>query len=209
MTVEILKPSQARDIISSLFTTGGVTISILGSSRSGKTTFLLHELLPLFKDFINIMFAPSFSGKSYDWIRDSPEVPIIVPSYDEEVVSSAVVLNSYREDKLPFCFIFDDVVTLRSSNKLSEMFLTLRNLNISTIVVTQYYAMLKPEMRQNVNFSFYFKINSVEGRKKVATDILPDLFADQDKPGEAYGQITEDYIIMSDNLNGLYYLIPR
>lgn len=196
--------SSPEKIIKSLTSSGGVTITVLGSSRSGKTTFLINTLMPIFSDYVTLMFAPSFSSSIYDPVRTVP----VVQGYDESIVTAAAYLNKIRDDKLPILFILDDVVTAKKSSTLSEMYLTLRNLNISTITLTQYYTMVKPEIRQNVNFSFYFRINSQEGRKNVVDTLLNDLFI-TGGTADNYDLLTQKYIIMSDNINGSYYLISK
>jgi|CXWL01.1.fsa_nt_gi hypothetical protein len=206
VNASVITPKMMREVMSKLFVNGGVTMTLLGSSRSGKTTFLINELLPMFEDSVRILFTPSYSAAVYNPLKTVEDI-IVMPSFDSQMINLAVSYNS-KEEKLPFVFILDDIVKARNVN-IDEMFLTLRNLKMSTIVVTQYYSMVKPEVRQNVNFSFYFRINSEEGRKKVVANLLSDMFVTQGNAHELYDVLTSSYAIMSDNISGKYYLIPR
>lgn len=204
----IISMADMTKLMNSTRSNGGISLTLLGSSRSGKTTFM-KQLLPMYEDAVTILFAPNYTAGAYDSIRNKGSNVIVRESYDPDIIGAAEQFQKKTSISIPFCFILDDVIRVRQSAELASLFLTLRNLNISTIMVTQYYAMITPEVRTNANFSFYFRINTREGRKRVAT-MISDMIGSHSIPtDELYDAITSHFIIMSDNINGKYYLLDR
>ena len=204
---------------------GGVTSFVFGSSRSGKTTFLVNHFIPLFEEYTNVIaFLPNYSAKIYKPLKDI----IILPELKDDIISDVVKfqrdqmsLEGYNklEDKPKWTFVLDDVTAdlFKQSPEVSRCYTTYRNVGISTITAIQYVMMAKKESRANVNISLYFKLNTPEARLSVIKDHLPDLFVTprggekmtNEKKADAYSALTRDYIVVSDNLNGQYYILPR
>ena len=224
VNADIIDSHDFAKLVRGVLRNGGITMFLFGSSRSGKTTFLSNIITPLFAESsIVAAFLPNSVADVYDCMRENKNV-VIIPELRTEVIADVVQfqrkqksLPDYKtvEDPPRWTFILDDVTSdlFKNNNEVARGFTTYRNLGISTIVAAQYITMAKKESRANVNLSIFFRLNTPEARMSAIKDHLPDLFSIQgssiaDK-ADAYNALTRDYIIISDNLNGLYHLLPR
>lgn len=224
VNAKLITIGKFRELIRGMLKGGGVTSFIFGSSRSGKTTFMINQYLPLFNEFSTVIaFLPNSVAQVYEPLRNGEYV--VMPELVTPLISDAVnfqknqlELSNNEPIDTRFTFVLDDVTSdlFKNNNEVARCYTTYRNLGISTIVAAQYITMAKKESRANVNISIYFKLNTPEARLAAIKDHLPDLFASPGKTkmtanekADAYQALTEEYIIISDNLNGQYYILPR
>lgn len=230
VNADIINISNFNTMVEKMLKGGGVTSFVFGSSRSGKTTFLVNHLIPLFEKYSCVIaFLPNYVASIYEPIMNKKEVAIIPelrPDIIEDVVQfqrDQMGMPEYKKlkatEKPRWTFVLDDVTSdlFKQEAEVARCYTTYRNLGISTITAAQYVMMAKKESRANVNLSIYFKLNTPEARLNVIKDHLPDLFITpkghkkltNEEKADAYAALTEHYIIVSDNLNGDYHILPR
>jgi hypothetical protein len=218
-----------KKLVREMLEGGGVTSFLFGSSRSGKTTFLTEYIIPLFAEKTTVIaFLPNHVAQIYDGVKESHEC-IILPEMRPDIIRDVVQfqrdqmsIENYKKlhkaERPKWTFVLDDVTgdIFKTSPDVSRLYTTHRNLGISSVICAQYVMMAKKESRANVNLSIYFKLNTPEARISVVRDHLPDLFISNtgkkfsvEQKADAYAALTQDYIIISDNLNGQYYILSR
>jgi len=230
VNADIITISDFNNMVDKMLKGGGVTSFVFGSSRSGKTTFLVNHMIPLFEKYSCVVaFLPNYVAQIYEPLLKQKDVAV-VPELRTDIIEDIVqfqrdqmAMPEYKalkkEEKPKWTFVLDDVTSdlFKSETEVARCYTTYRNLGISTITAAQYIMMAKKESRANVNLSIYFKLNTPEARLSVIKDHLPDLFITpkghkkltNDEKSDAYAALTERYIIISDNLNGEYHILPR
>ena len=139
----------------------GYTYLVMGSSRSGKTTFLLH-LLDKFhkKNTINIFFVSNMNNAIYDDLKHPEDY--IITYYHPEIIKMAHDINKNNGNKFKFNIIFDDVVNIKNDKEVMKALTIYRNSNISTFLLIQSPILLNSVARTNINYLFFFRFNSDE-----------------------------------------------
>jgi hypothetical protein len=141
----------------------GTTIGIFGQSKlSGKTTLLKHIISKYEKSFdFVILFTVNTQARVYKELENKNNVRICF-KFDPKIVNLFHKINSEvdLDKRLSVLFILDDEIDSKLNATLRNMILTYRNMNISTIISSQTYAMVDKNSRSNFNFVFLGKYNS-------------------------------------------------
>jgi len=143
--------------------TGGMTIALVGSTRSGKTTLLTHILAHQFGEHLGVLMSPSLHAPVYEKIKGLCKAPAYVPSVIEEMYS----INRKCDNHYPFLAVLDDVVTAKFDKTLMKSFTIYRNSGITTIMSVQNPIIFNSVTRGNFNVVILGYINSDEGVEKV------------------------------------------
>lgn len=148
------------------------TVCILGRSFSGKTHFLVQQLNKLagrkrggqcenkgkkrckcgdkdrpMYDMI-LLFSESLSAEPLKGL--DPRVNLkLVEGYVPKVVQLLKQINDASENAFRFLVILDDVVSGIRSGTFVKQVLTMRNAQISTVILTQYAKLLSPAARNS------------------------------------------------------------
>lgn len=139
----------------------GFTYLVMGSSRSGKTTFLLHMLEKFHKkNTINIFFCSNMNNSIYEGLKHPEDY--IFSYYYPEIVKMIHDINKNNENKFKFNVIFDDVVSIKNDKEVMKLLTIYRNSNISTFLLIQSPILLNSVARTNINYLFFFRFNSDE-----------------------------------------------
>lgn len=141
--------------------TGNTTV-ILASSKSGKSTLLMHLYNKYYndKDFITTLFSISCHIPIY---KDKKKRLIKICRFDKDgiqLIKSLRLMNHKCKNKYDFCCIFDDIIDVRYSNVINNLILTYRNSNISSIISLQYANLLSKASRGSVNNIILGRFNS-------------------------------------------------
>jgi hypothetical protein len=161
----------------------GSSLVLIGSSKSGKTTFLYNLIKSIKKQikedkdinkcyYINF-FSFNASTESYDKFH---KIKNLKDKFYINIYNSVIKLNEiidiekasyddFKKEKLEipyFINIFDDVVSEKNNKLLLESITTLRNINISTILSLQDPILLSKTNRGNINHTLFFKLNNSE-----------------------------------------------
>ncbi len=148
----------------------GKSTLILGSSFSGKTTFLVNELNKLKQDdyTLIILFTESRNAEPLKKLH----IPVkIIEGYDESIVNFLKKINNQTNNRFNFLVILDDVVDQKHSQTLSKMILLFRNSNISTVISIQYPMLINKSSRSSFHQSVVLGSRTMEWWKSTS-DIL-------------------------------------
>lgn len=133
------------------------SFGIIGSSKSGKTTFLKYLLKNHFKDDIKLFMTQSPQADIYNTIR---KTTVFCPDYMPEMIKECYKINKDANNHYPFCVIVDDVVGAKNDKQMIRALCLYRNTRVSTICVGQDFSMLNPTGRANVNNICLFYTNT-------------------------------------------------
>lgn len=143
---------------------GGITIGLIGASRTGKSTLLVQLINHIFNRFITVVMTCSPKAGPF---KDLPKnVPIYGFGLNFNFLDKAEEINlKWHEQPYPFLMVIDDVIRLRGT-QLEDMILTKRNHNVSTICSTQWAKLLRPSERDSINIMFLTGAHNPEGAKQ-------------------------------------------
>ncbi len=124
----------------------GNTCLLVASSKAGKTTMMMKIYEKYYEDGINILFAqnpqiPEYKQKNL--IRTDEYLPKIITIFKS--------VARENKNKFDFCCMFDDMLSLKADQNITDLFLSLRNSNISSIISLQYLNLMSKACRGNVN----------------------------------------------------------
>ena len=196
-----------EDLIKNINAKSGSTALFVGSSKSGKTTFLidyinaLNETISmLYKKPIIVVFSQTLSvdGGIYNRL---PKDTILIDHYEDKIIKTIEKVQKKTNKKYPVILILDDIIDKKNNSTLSKMFNIYRNLNIYSIVLLQRLKMFDKSNRSNVNYVFLLRQNTNEGINDVIEVFLKGIMTNDD-----YMNATKNYNkIYIDNLNNLVY----
>ena len=182
---------------------GGVSLCFLGSTRSGKTTFLKEVVNDYFKKHLKIIMSNSIHNPIYDSMKDIVKSPLYIP----KLVKDGYDINKNTDNHYNFLYILDDVVTAKFDKELLKLLAIYRNSALSCIMSIQSPILLNSATRGNLNYVFLGRMNSEEQIEKTIKMYLSSYLDGKmvDKIRE-YKQLTENhYWIVIDNLTGEIY----
>lgn len=184
--------------------TGGCSILMIGSTRSGKSTALKYIMDKHFKKHVGVLFSQSIKAHAYKDFH----YPFLAKgcAYVGELIHDFFLINKDTNNRYPFLVINDDQPLIRADKELIKLTTIYRNSGISSITCCQNLGMLNPTCRSNINFVMLFKLNNTEAIEKTIKTFLRGYFPqgwNYDKKIEEYQKLTEDHhFLLIDNLNG-------
>ena len=182
---------------------GGVSVCFLGSTRSGKTTFLKHLIDGWFKKHLKVLMSNSIHNPIYKDMIDMVKSPVYAP----KIVKEGYDINKGTGNHYNFLYILDDVVSAKFDQELLKLLAIYRNSNLSCIISIQSPLLLNSATRGNLNYVCLGRMNSDEQYEKTIKMYLNSYLKGKmvDKIIE-YKKLTEDYHwIVIDNLTGDVY----
>lgn len=185
--------------------TGGITIGLLGSTRSGKTTLLKYLLEKYFEKYISVLMSASMHAHVYD---DIDENIIKSPDYYPNIVKEMYSINRKIDNYYQFLNVMDDIVNKKFDKELLKAFTIYRNSGISSIICIQDPVLLNTAVRGNLNIVLLGFFNSDEKVEKAIRG-----FCYASIPGRniqekivKYKELTKDHhFLCIDNLKGCMY----
>lgn len=180
--------------------TGGVSIALIGSTRSGKTTFLTHILDKYFSKHIKVLMSNSIHAPIYKEIDDCIKSPLYIP----RIIKEGYEINRKTNNHYPFLYILDDVVDKKHDKELMKTLTIYRNSGISCVISVQSPILLNSTSRGNINFVMLGKMNSDESIEKVVRMYLMSYLPGRiDQKIRVYKELTEGHHwFVVDNLKG-------
>lgn len=184
--------------------TGGCSIMMIGSTRSGKSTALEYIMNKYFKKHVGVLFSQSIKAHAYKNFN----FPLLAKgcAYVPEIIHDFYIINKETQNHYPFLVIIDDQPLVRSDKELIKLTTIYRNSGVSSISCLQNLGMLNPTCRSNINFVMLFSLNNTEAIEKTIKTFLRGYFPptwNYDKKIEEYRRLTADHhFILIDNLNG-------
>jgi hypothetical protein len=141
---------------------GGTSTIIFGSSKSGKT-YQLMEILNKYYDnnkFIVFLFADSvFNSPAY---KNLPKSIIKLDHFDEDLIKQIHHIQKQTNNKYRFLFVMDDIILEKNNTMILRLILTMRNADISTIMLLQSTTLLSKNGRFNINNAIFRRNNNAE-----------------------------------------------
>lgn len=184
---------------------GGVSIVMVGSTRSGKTTIMKHSLKKFFSDYITVLFSPSIHAGTY---AELDKNVIKAPEYIPDIVRECYAINKKCDNHYPFLAVFDDVVTAKFDKELLKTFTIYRNSGISAIMSIQSPILLNSAMRGNINIVMLGFMNSDESCERVIRMFCYASIAGKNIEAKIheYKNLTKDHHwLVINNLTGEIY----
>lgn len=152
--VSIFKPAET-----------GATYSMIGKSKSGKTTFIVNQLNRMTEQEVEgynviVFFTTSLHANP---LKDlAPHVKkrmLMVGRFVPKILQAMKRINDETNNRFKFLIICDDILKLRG-DLMSECILTLRNSNISTVISMQYVKLMTPAQRDSVHNIYIFNLKT-------------------------------------------------
>jgi GTPase SAR1 family protein len=125
------------------------SFAVIGSSKSGKTTFLKYLIKHHFKDDIKVLMSQSLQNDIYDSMKQDDMA--VCPGYSPDIIKEMYRINKKTRNHYEFCVVIDDLVGAKNDQQMMKLLALYRNSRISGIVVGQDSTMLNPTGRANVN----------------------------------------------------------
>jgi len=154
--------------------TGGCSILMVGSGRSGKTTMLKYLMDTYFQKHCGAIFSQSAKAEAYRNMK-YPLMPLS-SVYIPELVNCAYRINRETKNAYPFLFVLDDVPLARNDKELMKTTTVYRNSGISLIHGVQTPTLVSPTCRSNYTFFLLFHNNSSEQAENVCKQFLRGYF---------------------------------
>lgn len=184
--------------------TGGCSILMLGSGRSGKTTALKYIIDKYFKQHCGVIFSQSAKATAYQNMK-YPLMPLS-SCFIPELMNDAYHINRETKNHYPFCFVLDDCPLVKNDKELLKMLTIYRNSGISGICCVQSPTLLNPTCRSNFTFMMLFKQNTTEQIEQTIKGFLRGYFPQgwsYEHKIDWYRKATDDHhFILIDNWNG-------
>jgi len=187
----------------------GLSILMIGSTRSGKSTCLNwlmdNYFFPKENKYINVIFSNSYQAQTYDNFRKNNNVVGSI-LYQPDTIKDLYKINSQTKNKYKFNVILDDIVDKKYDDELKKMLCIYRNSRIGTIICLQNDKLMNATTRGNINHVLLFKLNSDEAIEKTIKMYLLSFFPRTYKMIDRinkYKELTSDHSFFHiDNLTG-------
>ena len=159
-------------------------IVVIGRSGSGKTQAVVTMLTNkrLLADTFDFVYLFTGVKPDKELIADLELPPSnIKVNFDESTISTIMKKMEATVDKQGFkntpsvLFVFDDIlgnIDFLKSKILTKLATTNRHMNISYIIMSQYYKKLPPVVRTNASFYMIFPSSDIE-LQKISDELTP------------------------------------
>lgn len=124
------------------------SFACIGSSKSGKTTFLKYLLAKHFEDDLKVLLTQSPQADIYTSMKKECA---FAPAYIPDIIKTCYEINKNTKNHYGFCIIVDDVVGARNDKQMTRLLCLYRNSRCSAIVSGQDLTLISPTGRANVN----------------------------------------------------------
>jgi len=195
--------AEVREFEFELPTNGGVSVCFLGSTRSGKTTFLKWLIQNHFKKHFKMLMSNSIHNEIYGSLK----MDVMSPLYCPRLVRDAYIINKETDNHYKFLMVLDDVVSAKFDKELLKLLAIYRNSNLSAIISIQSPVLLNSATRGNLNYVMLGRMNSEEQIEKTIKMYLSSYMKGSmvDKIRQ-YKALTENHHwFVIDNLRGIIY----
>jgi len=180
------------------------SFGLIGSSKSGKTTFLKYLIKTNFDQDIKVLMTMSAQAEIYNSIKKETAFS---PAFIPDIIKTCYLINKHTKNHYPFCIIIDDCIGCKNDRQLIKLLCLYRNSRCSCIVSGQDLTLLNATGRANVNQIILFQQNTSNRIEDNVKNFLRTYFPKSlslDEKIELYKKLTEDHCFLHlDNLNGV------
>lgn len=184
----------------------GMSIILIGSTRSGKSTLIDYLYKKYFTKHVGILMSNSLQSDAYSNLKKKM---VCSDLYHPEVLKEAYMINHATDNHYPFFFCIDDCTHVRHDKQYQRLMTIYRNSRISCIVSAQSLVMFDRTARGNINFVLLGRLNSDTAIEQNIKEYLISYFPRNIRMDEKialYRQMTEDhYWIVIDNIHGIVF----
>jgi hypothetical protein len=184
--------------------TGGCSVLMVGSGRSGKTFALKYLLDNYFKKHVGSIFSQSAKAEAYSNMK-YPLLPLS-SCYIPELINSAYRINKETQNHYPFLYVLDDVPLAKNDKELLKTLTIYRNSGVSCIQCVQTPTLVNPTCRSNFTFMMLFKCNATEQIENICKCFLrgyfPPTWRMEDKIAWYKAHTEDHYFIFLDHWAG-------
>jgi len=185
----------------------GVSILLLGSTRSGKTSVCNYIYKKYFSDFITVLYSNSLQSNAYDMLK---KTCLTSDHYHGEILKDQYHINHETNNHYQFLNIIDDCSDTKNCKQMKRLMCLYRNSRISCIVSGQGATMIDKLARSNINYIMLGYTNSSSESERSIKDYLQGYFPTNLKMSEKillYKKLTSNHQwIVIDNINGVMFL---
>jgi GTPase SAR1 family protein len=178
------------------------SFAVIGSSKSGKTTFIKYLLKKQFDDDIKILFTQSLHNDIYTSMKQKM---LVAPGYIPDVVKTCYKINKATKNHYKFLMVIDDLIGAKNDKEMTKLLCLYRNSACSAIVSGQDITLLSPTGRANCNYMCLFYQNTDARCEDNVKQFLRSYFPrnlTMDEKIELYKRLTADHaFLFIDNLN--------
>jgi hypothetical protein len=167
----------------------GQTVFLAGKSFSGKTFKTVQELNKILQlkrggegydaalNMYSRIFIMTTSPKAQPWrdLQDPDDQVRIIPFYLPKLVKFMKKINDNTDNAYPVLLILDDVFSSMKVNSFKSLILTLRNSNISTVVLSQAHNHLTPDSRSSIHKTLVTGFNENQWIKFLGESFLKEI----------------------------------
>lgn len=167
------------NLIGPLSPGSGFSMGIIGSSGSGKTTFLKTFVLdnPTTALSAKLLVSPNIKLPIYRALCDRPDIAC-TDKFKESQLSLMFELGTLSRTNFPnnpagvqiFTIILDDVIDQKASSVLVKSLTTYRNAGVTTIISVQSPIFLAKSARGSLNWIIFMQLNTDELIRTVLED---------------------------------------
>jgi GTPase SAR1 family protein len=186
------------------------SITLLGMTRSGKSSMLNHIMERYFNRKINILMTESPNADEFKKGAFKDKDVIKCPFYCPQLIKECYRINKGTDNKYPFMFIMDDLVGHRSDKQMKKLHTIYRNSNLSCCITGQTISILDTTSRANTNFVLLGKLGNDAEIENVIKAFLHSFFPSDMKMIDKikkYKELTTGFhFIVLDNLKGDSYI---
>jgi len=185
----------------------GVSVILVGSTRSGKTTILNYLYKTHFKNHISVLMSNSLNSDAYDMLKKTCATSDF---YHPEILKEMYKINHATKNHYEFMTIIDDVPDKREDGEMKRLMTIYRNSRISCVVCAQGLTMMNKLARGNINYVFLGRMNSSSEVERNIKDFLQGHLPTKLKMTEKiawYKNATANYQwIVLDQINGTMFM---
>lgn len=188
---------------------GGISIALIGASRSGKTTLMKYLYNRFFREHMTVMFSQNTHADIY---KDLPKKVMISPEYYPEIIRDMYQINNATENKFKFLVISDDFVNTRIKNdpEVLRALTIYRNAGVSSMWSFQGRSLMNAVGRNNVNYVAVLKQNTPLEALNVVKEYINGYFPigmTYSEKVKFFMEATQNHqFFLIDNITGCCYL---
>lgn len=148
-----------------------LSLCLIGTTRSGKSTLMMYLMKHYFKSHITTMFTMNPHADIYKKLSDKVTV---TESYRPELIEECSEINKLSSNKYSFCWISDDYVDSKIKNcpTITRLLTIGRNCGQSSIFLFQDPTLLNSVGRNNTNVCIILRQQTAKRWEMVIKDML-------------------------------------
>jgi hypothetical protein len=203
------KPEK-RDLFLDLDPSKAYSITLIGMTRSGKSSMLNHIMERYCNRKINILMTESPNADCYKEGFFKGKDLIKCPGYCPGLIKECYRINKGTDNAYPFMFIMDDLVGHRSCKQMKKLHTIYRNSGLACCITGQTMSILDTTSRSNTNYVFLGRLGNDAEIKNVIEAFLTSFFPSDMKIADKikeYKELTKNFhFICLDNIKGESYI---